>query len=132
MRIDAGGCLNARRWLPPLLWAGVIIFATSMPSDLVPAQVSTFDKAAHFSMYAVLAGLLTHQLAEDTTAPWRIAALAVAGVLAFAAVDEWHQQFIPGRSTELADWVADAAGAVTGAFTVALVGSRRSRRFSRQ
>ena len=111
---------------PPLLWAGVIIFATSMPSDLVPRQVSTFDKAAHFSMYAVLAGLLTHHLTEITSRG-RAALIAIAIAVTFGAIDEWHQQYIPGRSTELADWRADSLGAVTGALLVAFVTRRRTR-----
>jgi VanZ family protein len=115
-----------RRWLPPLLWAGVIIFATSMPSQLVPQQVSSFDKTAHFSMYAVLAGLLTRYLTEATT-QWRAVIMAIALTMAFGALDEWHQQFIPGRSTELADWRADSLGATTGALIVALLSRRRAR-----
>jgi VanZ family protein len=34
--------------------------------------------------------------------------VAAAGI---AALDEWHQQFVPGRSASLGDWVADVAGA---------------------
>jgi VanZ family protein len=118
--------LSVRRWLPPLLWAGVIIFATSTPSELVPQQVSTFDKVAHFSMYAVLAGLLTRYLSEITT-HWLAALAAVAIAVTFGAIDEWHQQFIPGRSTELADWRADSLGAATGSLLTALVVRRRTR-----
>jgi VanZ family protein len=97
-----------------------------MPSDLVPRQVSTFDKAAHFSMYAVLAGLLTRHLSEVATR-WRAAAVAVALAVAFGAIDEWHQRYIPGRSTELADWHADSIGAVTGALLATFLGRRRDR-----
>jgi VanZ family protein len=119
--------LIVRRWLPPLLWAGVIFFATSMPSDLVPQQVSTFDKAAHFSMYAVLAGLLTRHLTELTTR-WRATMTAILIAVAFGAVDEWHQQYIPGRSKELADWQADSLGAATGSLlAAAFLGRRRAR-----
>ena len=56
--------MNVRPWLPPLLWAGVIIFATSMPSGFVPQQVTHVDKAAHYTMYAVFAALLTWRLRE--------------------------------------------------------------------
>jgi VanZ family protein len=122
---DAGGRLNARRWLPPVLWAGVIIFATSTPSDLVPQQVSTFDKAAHFTMYAVLAALLTRELA-GMTGPWRAALLALTIGIGFGAIDEWHQQYIPGRSTELADWYADSLGAATGALLFAAFARMRT------
>jgi VanZ family protein len=30
---------------------------------------------------------------------------------AFGVGDEWHQSFVPGRSSEWGDWVADTAGA---------------------
>ena len=96
-----------------------------MPSELVPRQVSTFDKAAHFCMYAVLSGLLTRHLLDLTT-PARAAIAAIAVTVAFGALDEWHQQFIPGRSTELADWRADSLGAMTGAAIFALARRRRT------
>ena len=33
-------------------------------------------------------------------------------VSAYAASDEWHQSFVPGRASEAADWIADTAGAI--------------------
>ena len=32
-----------------------------------------------------------------------------------AAVDEWTQQFVPGRSSDPRDWMADVIGASLGA-----------------
>ena len=29
----------------------------------------------------------------------------------FGATDEWHQSFVPGRASEVKDWVADTLGA---------------------
>jgi VanZ family protein len=114
-----------RRWLPPLLWAGVILFGTSLPQDVVPVQTSQFDKIAHFSIYTVFSYLLTRQLLDITTR-WRSAAIAVAIAVVFGALDEWHQRFIPGRSTEFADWLADSAGAVVGALVCVAVARRRT------
>jgi len=102
------------RWLPPLLWAGVILFATSVPPSLVPRRLSSYDKVVHFSMYGVLAMLLARYVLGGAVAV-RAAIVTVACVTAFGAADEWHQKFIPGRSTEFADWVADSAGALFGA-----------------
>jgi len=122
----AGDRLTARRWLPPLLWAGVIVSATSLPSDMLPSQVTLFDKAAHFSMYAVLAWLLTGH-ATQPAGRWMAAALALIVAAGFGAIDEWHQQYIPGRSTEFADWEADTLGAAVGAFGYAIFRGRRAR-----
>jgi VanZ family protein len=65
-----------------------------------------WDKLAHFACFSVITALL-----------WRgtcgRAPLAVLGaVLAFAALDEVHQIFMPMRSAEFLDFVADAAAAV--------------------
>ena len=116
--LDARAHLKGRPWLPPLLWAGVILFATSVPSSLVPRQLGPYDKVVHFTMYAVLAALVTVAvLRRGALARWLlVTALAVS---AFGAADEWHQQFIPGRSMDVRDWVADSLGGVTGV----LVGS---------
>ena len=38
----------------------------------------------------------------------------LAHLLAYGASDEWHQSFVPGRSVDVADWIADAIGVVVG------------------
>lgn len=119
--------MRVRRWLPPLVWAGVILLGTSLPQDAVPLQTSGIDKVLHFSIYTVLAFLLTRQISEDTTR-WRAVAGALVIAIAFAAVDEWHQRFIPGRFPELADWLADAAGAAVGAIAYAMFFHGRGQR----
>ena len=69
-----------------------------------------WDKVAHFGTFALITALLWRGTAGR-------APLAVLGaVVAFAALDEVHQLFMPGRAAELADFVADiaAAAAVCG------------------
>lgn len=87
---------------------------------MVPLQTSSVDKVLHFTIYAVFGFLLTRQISEDT-GRWRAAALAIAIAVVFAAADEWHQRFIPGRSTELADWIADSVGAAAGALAFVML-----------
>ena len=126
---DAGARLKVRRWLPPLLWAGVILFVTSLPSGLVPRQLGPFDKVIHFAIYGLFAVLLSRDLSQ-ATGRWRAALLAVVIAVAFGAADEWHQGFIPGRSTDLADWRADSIGAAAGAVLFALAHRRRAARLA--
>jgi VanZ family protein len=118
--------LSVRRWLPPLIWAGVILLGTSLPQDAVPVQTSNIDKFLHFTIYTVFAFLLTRQISEDTT-PGRAVFGAVLIAAAFAAADEWHQRFIPGRFPEFADWLADLGGPLLGALLYLFFFSRRRR-----
>jgi VanZ family protein len=40
--------------------------------------------------------------------------VGVVAIAAFAAVDEWHQEFVPGRAADPIDWAADVVGAAAG------------------
>jgi VanZ family protein len=71
-------------------------------------------------MYGVLAALLTRVVQVDF-GRWRAVIVGIAIASAFGAADEWHQRFIPGRSTELADWEADSLGACAGALAAVLL-----------
>jgi VanZ family protein len=118
--------LNARRILPPLLWAAVILCATSIPSSLIslPGHQGYLDKVVHFSLYAIFAWLLARH-GFGIAGRWPSTALAVIVASAFGVVDEWHQQYIPGRSTEYADWQADTLGAAVGSLAYAVFSRRR-------
>ena len=87
-------------------------------------QTSNIDKFLHFTIYTVFAFLLTRQISQDTTRG-RAVFGAVLIAAAFAAADEWHQRFIPGRFPELADWLADVCGAILGAILYAVACGRR-------
>lgn len=121
--------MKVRRWLPPLLWAGVILFVTSLPGHAVPRQIAPYDKVVHFVIYGLLAVLLSRDLTAFTGgARWRSAFLTLLICVAFGAIDEWHQGFIPGRSTDPADWRADSIGAAGGALLFALYSRIRASR----
>lgn len=103
---------DRRRWLAPLVWGAIVLVATSWPNpDL--SDVGDGDKLIHFLSYALLAWLIGRALsARVRTAGGFTAALL--GLAAFAALDEWHQAYIPGRSASVGDWYADVGGAVLG------------------
>ena len=82
------------------------------------------DKVVHFGAYAFLGWLLTRVLlARLPTAPAvTITILLLAG---YGALDEVTQPPI-GRTADVWDFVADIAGAVTGALVASLTASRRA------
>lgn len=101
------GTSSKRGWLWPAALA-LLILAASHRSSLAGPRIPGLDKAVHFAVYGLLATLVCRQ-----GRGWRAAGWSALAVSAFGATDEWHQSFVPGRSTELADWLADTLGAAT-------------------
>lgn len=98
-----------RAWAPALVWAVVLFWLSSRPT--LPTDLEGgLDKVAHFAAFMVL-GLL---LARAAIARRRPIALPVLLGLAYAASDEIHQYFVPGRYPDAADWLADAIGVLVG------------------
>jgi VanZ family protein len=96
---------SCRRWVYPVLLAGLIVVASSCSAVAGPA-INNFDKVVHFSVYGLLGTLMVRALGVRR---WGRAILIVS---LFGASDELHQHFTPGRSMEFADWVADTLGAM--------------------
>lgn len=131
----ADGATRARRWGPLLAWATLLVVATSWPNPRVP-DVRDGDKVVHALLYGVLAYVAGRAMfwparsARPLGAVVATGAALVAAASAFGWADEWHQQFIPGRSRSVADWQADTAGALCGAVAAAAVSRRREHQLS--
>jgi VanZ family protein len=100
--------------LPPILWAGAIFVASSIPSESFPdLPIFSYDKFIHFGIFLVFAFLTYRALIHQTGFPelarnpllytFLIAA-------AYGAFDEIHQFLVPGRSPDLFDFLADSLG----------------------
>ena len=113
--------MRLKGWLPPIVWAGAILTATSLPSSAVPRQVSEFDKVIHFTIYALLAILLTRSLTEVTTR-WRAVLLALVISTAFGAIDAYRRAVVLATGgSELAAAEAGLSAAHLSAATAAAV-----------
>jgi VanZ family protein len=89
-------------------------------------------KGGHVSEYAALAWLLwraRRQPVKNDPRPWRGSEAAFAFVLAllFAASDEVHQAFVPGREARVGDVCFDATGAALGLLALHLWGRWRGK-----
>jgi VanZ family protein len=114
-----------RRWIlwGPVVLYGILIFHFSSESDPLPGLTSlVWDKALHATEYAGFALLLCRALRGEGLAWSRSVALAVILAGVYAATDEWHQLFVPERSADIADWLADMAGATAGSTLYRLIG----------
>ena len=69
-----------------------------------------FHKVEHLLYFGTMAGLFAHGLGRRWL--W-IAVLAVATV---GALDEWHQFYVPGRSSSVWDWATDVVATVIAVY----------------
>lgn len=119
---------KASRWLA-VLFAVAVVTGSSLPGSSLPDLGShQIDKVLHFLQYAILGYLVTRGWGPcrhdkpDRLGTWLLVVLMVG----FAALDEFHQNWIPGRSVEFWDWVADATGVIIS-FLLAVWVNRRMR-----
>ena len=121
----------ARRWL-----ADVLSGLMGYPVDPSPI--------GHFCEYLVFGALLSNALRMHQNMylnmrpsmhlnihpskhlnmrmrPSRVALCAIAIAAAYAATDEFHQMFVPGRSCDPVDWLVDVAAATISACIFAVV-----------
>ena len=117
---------NNKVWLiyVPLTVYWIILFIlTSIPGN----QITTFgvsDKIKHAGAYFVLTIFLFLTLHFQNKYPKLktnagIAALIIS--LIYGVIDEVHQLFIPGRSGDMYDWLADLLGTIIAVAVVQYV-----------
>ena len=105
---DALSAAHTSRFLIPfLLWLD-----PSMSYQTIGVIHLSFRKLGHVTEYAILAALLWRALRGTFNALSRrtiaICTFVVAG--AFAVTDEFHQSFVPTRTSTMHDVVIDCAG----------------------
>ena len=111
--------LRLLAWAPPLALMALIFALSSQPDPSPELTRALSDKVLHALAYGTLAALLYPALRTSGLAGRRAALLAAGLAALYGASDEWHQSFVPGRSSEVLDWVADVAGAAAGALCAA-------------
>lgn len=72
-------------------------------------------KAAHMTEFGVLTILLAFHFKVRGFSGLKLFLYSSAAGIGYAATDEFHQLFVPGRSGQISDVLIDGAGAVTGA-----------------
>jgi VanZ family protein len=139
-----------RYWMPAIVWMALIFLgSTDMLSAehtsrfLVPflrwldpqisfAALNTIQfgirKLAHLTEYATLAMLLWRALRSGTRGQMKMSILfliAALGCAIFAASDEFHQSFVPSRTSSPADVMIDVCGALVGLAICLMFTARR-------
>lgn len=103
---------RVRVWGPAAGWAAVLFLLSAAAGSSFGPSVRHLDKVAHFGLYMVLGAALARvRLIRVPQLPHAL--LIALGVL-YGVSDEFHQSFVPGRTPDVRDWVADALGVLVG------------------
>jgi VanZ family protein len=108
-------------WVPPVLWAMVIFFFSSQPSVRtidIYWQDFILKKTAHMIEYGVLATLLYRAFMGSDFTKKKALIFSLVLTIFYAATDEIHQAYIPGREARLRDVIFDTIGASLALYSI--------------
>jgi VanZ family protein len=138
-----------KAWLPVVLWMGVIFVASTdlgsathtsqiieplvkwVKPDATPEQFELVHfivrKTAHLTEYAILALLILRavrlsMMPHLLKSAFRAAAITLLISASYAAMDEFHQSFVAGRTASPHDVLIDTMGACAGLTVAGLAG----------
>ena len=89
-------------------YALLVAFASLRPTGA--AAIGSYDKLAHFIVYAIFA-VLAYRLSLLKKSYWYLCL----GIVFYSGLLEFGQSFVPGREMSALDLLANAAGVVLGA-----------------
>ncbi len=106
------------RFIPAALWGSLIFVLSSRPRlpDL-PITFDGIDKAAHALFFGILCAWVVFGVGHRGRAALLVGVFVTS---LYGAFDEVHQMFVPGRSPDILDWIADTVGAVLAATAIRL------------
>lgn len=84
----------------------------------VPTLFSQQDKILHSGAYFIMGVLAWRSFKHLLNRPIILALLSFTFCSLYGMTDEWHQSFIVGRFSDVADWVADTSGAALAVFVL--------------
>jgi VanZ family protein len=104
-------------WFPVLVYCCIIFGASSIPSVQFPSAFPNVDKLIHAMEYGFLAVLFSRAVRETSARASLplVFAITLYFVVFYGITDEFHQSFVPGRSADLNDLLADTVGGAIAA-----------------
>ena len=133
-----------KRWWPVLVWAAVIsgfstgVFTSEHTSRIIipilrwllpHASAATLfhlhyliRKCAHFTEYFILSLLILRAIRagrHSARLAWALTAIVI--VFGYAALDEFHQSFVPGRTAAFTDVLIDTSGGIAAQIIAGLL-----------
>ena len=99
------------RWYYAVLASAIIFYESSLPIR-VPGNIPQLDKVVHFFLYFGLCmSYFNAATRGGTRTTARLCWIVFLCAVAYGASDELHQHFVPGRTMDWQDLLADSVGA---------------------
>ena len=120
-------------WFPILLYCLLIFIQSSRPTPDITPHWPYVDKVLHFTAYALLGALflrafkttrIKHQLKL-------ILALSVLFSSLYGISDEIHQSFVPYRTADAIDALADIIGSIIGVYIYYQISIRKNAKITK-
>jgi len=108
------------------VWGWFAPAGRDMPRALLDIAETVLRKAAHLFNFFVFGICVTNAVRQLSGNMRRVFWASLIWCSAYAAFDELHQVFVPGRAGMWQDWLIDTAGAFLGAGAVLYVVWRRA------
>jgi VanZ family protein len=101
-------------WGPLAAWLVLMITATSIPNLKTPPEYPHADRVFHIAVYLVLAVLAARAVFMSGYRQKGLWAVLLGLGLGFAALDEYHEVLVPGRTVSLLDFSMNVIGFTAG------------------
>jgi VanZ family protein len=114
-------------WVPLIAACLALFIQSSFPASEKLSGLFSYDKLLHVAAYAVLAVLFfrAYRTLKFGHRIHRVAYLSVISSGLYGLSDEIHQYFVPARSADPYDLLADILGGIFGAWICLMVMKRR-------
>jgi len=100
------------------VWSYFAPSGQEVPESLVNVWEHFLRKAAHVIIFLLLGCSVTNTIRQTTDSFRRTFVISVIWCSAYAASDEIHQYFVPGRACMWQDWLLDTVSALLGIIMV--------------
>ncbi len=98
-----------------MLWAVLILVLTLTPGASVPDyKLFSYDKLGHLAIFSILAFLMSSGIYAKNGQMSKSIQLSLLPVIIYGMLIEIIQDYIPGRSMELLDLLANSSGSILG------------------
>lgn len=112
------------------VYCAFIFWLSNQASLPMPPLFEFQDKVMHFGAYFVMAVFSWRAIRHQGLSENKLALAAWLFCCVYGLSDEWHQSFVPGRTSSGWDWLADSLGAATASLALLAFGLKQRRQIA--